>query len=275
MANETQAELWTETVGPLWVKGEERVNAMACEHGFAAIAAASVEPGERILDVGCGLGHTSFDLARRTGPSGSVVGLDISSLFVRIAQERADAASLENVSFVCDDAQTAELDDVDVVFSEFGVMFFEDAPAAFANLRRALRDGGRLAFSCWQGPMVNPWMMVPTMAASAVLGPPQFPAPGAPGPFSLADTDHVLSILRSAGFADVELASNEVTVHIKKDIADFAQNLGFSPLRLAYAEADAETRARAEAAVTEAMERFAVDDHLEVPSASWIVTARV
>src|SRR5262249_6517301 len=148
---------------------------------------------ERVLDVGCGTGQTSIELARRAGPGGAVTGIDISAPMLARARARAADAGARTVTFLDADAQTHRFDpaSLDVCFSRFGIMFFAAPDAAFANLRSALRPAGRLAFVCWQSMRDNPWMLVPLMAAAAHITLPPPPAPDAPGPFSFADADRV------------------------------------------------------------------------------------
>ncbi|TFG97014.1 MAG: class I SAM-dependent methyltransferase, partial [Myxococcales bacterium] len=131
--------------------------------GVAAMEQARPAPGESVLDIGCGCGQTSVQLKERVGPKGSVLGVDISTPMLERA--RARAAGLPNLRFTNADAQTHSFDErFDLAFSRFGVMFFADPVAAFANVHRALRPGGRVAVVCWQGIDRNPWLLVPLRA---------------------------------------------------------------------------------------------------------------
>src|SRR5262249_38336345 len=149
-----------------------------------------------VLDVGCGCGDSTVDLARRVAPDGTVVGMDISAVMLERARQTAREQGV-NARFEHADAQTHAFAPAsfDVLFSRFGVMFFADPTAAFANLRSALRPGGKLAFVCWQSLAENPWMLVPLGAAFQIIPPPPMPAPDAPGPFAFADQSRVRSIL--------------------------------------------------------------------------------
>jgi SAM-dependent methyltransferase len=273
MANEAQATFWTDTVGKTWIANEENVLAVGRSHGQAALDAARIEPGERVLDVGCGTGPMTRAIADLVGPTGSVVGLDISSVLVEEATRRA--AGRDNIAFVCADAQTVDLDPrFDVVYSQFGVMFFEDPTAAFANLRSALRPGGRLVFACWQGFFANAWMSVPTMGAMSVLqtAPPD---PNAPGPFTLEDPDRIRSLLTDAGFADIDVQAFEDVAVLHWDIEGIGRMFKLSPMREQYEQADEATRERVIAAVREAGAPYERGGAYHIPSASWTVTARV
>jgi ubiquinone/menaquinone biosynthesis C-methylase UbiE len=152
--------------------------------GAALIQRAFPGEGGRVLDVGCGAGATTLAMARRVGPAGLCLGVDISAPLVAAAEARAARDGAANARFLCADAQTAELaaGGFDVAMSRFGVMFFDDPDAAFANLRRALKRGGRLTCLAWRGPMENPMFSVPALAAMPYLPPAPPPDPNAPPP---------------------------------------------------------------------------------------------
>ncbi len=165
--NAEQIQYWNEQRGRAWVAQQELIEAQLAPLGRHAMDRAAIAAGERVLDVGCGCGQTTLELARRVGPRGSVLGADISSVMLGRARELAGAAGATNVRFEEADAQTHAFPPAgfDVLFSRFGVMFFADPRAAFANLRTALRPGARVAFVCWQALPLNPWMAVPLAAA--------------------------------------------------------------------------------------------------------------
>jgi len=156
--NAEQIVYWNETAGPKWVALQELLDAQIEPLGLAMMDLLDIATGEHVLDVGCGTGQTTVELGRRTGPSGRVTGVDVSSPMLTRARERAGASGSGNVTFIQADAQTHEFDmaTADVCFSRFGIMFFADPAAAFANLRAALGPGGRLGFVCWQAVQDNP-----------------------------------------------------------------------------------------------------------------------
>ncbi|HLG01741.1 MAG TPA: methyltransferase domain-containing protein, partial [Acidimicrobiia bacterium] len=192
MPNDEQAEYWDGPGGEHWVAEAYRYSRMTGPLGEVLVEAADPQPGERVLDVGCGMGATTLAAAERVLPGGSALGVDLSGPMLAVARERANRGGLTHVAFEQADAQVRPFDpgSFDLAISRFGVMFFDDPNAAFANLGRALRSGGRLEFVCWQGLFDNEWLAVPVAAALQHVPVPEMGEPGAPGPFSLADAGH-------------------------------------------------------------------------------------
>jgi SAM-dependent methyltransferase len=204
--NAAQIAYWNDNAGPTWVAMQDELDHELRELGLAAMAALAPREGERLVDIGCGCGATTLELARRVGAGGSVLGADISAPMLAVASERAAAAGLAQAHFVQADAQTHAFEPADGAFSRFGVMFFADPVAAFANIRRGLKAGGRVAFVCWRPLAENPWMTVPMGAIAPLLpAPPPMAPPGAPGPFAFADGDRLAGILKGAGFGEVSI----------------------------------------------------------------------
>jgi len=279
--NAEQIRYWNETAGPKWVEFQALVDAQIAHLGEHAMDRAGLAPGERVIDVGCGCGETTLALARRVAPAGQVLGVDLSAPMLARAAERARAAGLGDViRFENADAQTHRLPAgaFDVAYSRFGVMFFADPAAAFANLRTTLRPGGRLAFVCWQTLVQNRWLSTPLAAAAPHLTLPPPPAPGAPGPFSLADPDRVRSILGRAGFADVALepVCEPLTIGGGGDVEATVRFLleGVGPTSAALRDADPAVRERVGVAVREAIAPYVTPTGVRMDSAAWIVTAR-
>jgi SAM-dependent methyltransferase len=277
VANEDQRKYWNEQAGPTWVSQQERLDPQIRPHGARGLALLDARAGERVLDVGCGCGETSLELARRVGPSGRVLGADISGPMLDRARERATAAGLANLSFVQADAQTHGFEPAsfDALFSRFGVMFFEDPPAAFTNLAKALRSGGRVAFVCWQPIAANPWLGVP-MAALAPLLPPLPPLPeGAPGPFAFGDPARVEKILASAGFVEISLRGEHVPMGFPtvEEGARFLVEMG--PVGAALRQTgDAGLKERALSTLREVLRPHAPDGSPRLGSAIWLASAR-
>ena len=206
-SNTDQAEYWNTKAGPKWVRNQEPMDQRMMPLTVELLQRAGVEKGQRVLDVGCGGGATTVRLAERVGETGHVLGIDISQTMLQSARERcADYpwVQLENV-----DAQVHDFDGqaFDLLVSRFGVMFFADPYAAFANLRTALRPDGRLQFVCWAGIEHNPWFSLPLETATRHLGPMDPVAPRSPGPLAFSDPDYVKDILGKAGFRNIEVDS--------------------------------------------------------------------
>lgn len=279
MANEANAEgrdYW-DGRAPLWDRRAEAINEFSHQYGAAAMDALGVEPGQRIVDVGCGPGLTTIELARRVGDGGEVIGADISSAMAAAAARRADAAGLTNVSFIAADAQTDPLGvGFDRVYSRFGVMFFSDPFAAFRNLRESLRPGGRLACAVW-GPIgENPWMTHPTLAAAPVLGLElPTPQPDQPGPFSLAEPSRATALLDQAGFEDiaVEVVAGSRQIAEASAHDDLETLLEAGPTGDAFVAADEATRRAALEAVLAIIEPFREDGGWRLPGVAHVLTA--
>lgn len=204
---------WNDRSGSSWARQQQSTDAQLEPFGLAVMDLVAPAAGERVLDVGCGAGQTLLQLAERVGVTGRVVGVDVSEQLLARARERVAEAGLAQVELVLGDAATQRFEaPFDVVFSRFGVMFFEDAVAAFQNLRRALRAGGRLGFVCWQAMELNPAFLAP-LAAARRLAPdqpaPKLLDPGKSGPFYFADPALIERTLRAAGFAQLGIEPRE------------------------------------------------------------------
>lgn len=199
-----QTEIWDDLVGDAWVRHADVIDAHSQPFGAAAMDALGPLDGSTVLDVGCGTGSTTYELARRGAHA--VLGTDLSARMVTHARARAVEQHAGDVSFEVGDVLALAMPGhFDVVYSRSGVMFFDDPVAAFSHLRGVARTDGRLGFSCWAEPFRNPWMSLAVMASVPVLGPPHLPAPDEPGPFSLASPDRVRDVLGSAGWRDVTI----------------------------------------------------------------------
>ena len=275
MANETMIDMWNNQSGAGWVTGQERMDRQLEPIGRLAIDALVPATGERLLDIGCGTGATTLALADAVGRSGTALGLDISAPMLALARSRASDRS--NVQFMQADAQTYGFEPAsfDGVFSRFGVMFFDDPVGAFANIRRALKPKGRLAFVCWQSLDKNRWMGEWAAFVADLIPPPPPPPPDAPGPFAFGDPARVRSILEGAGWRDVKLTAHNLTVAFAQTVDEVlagVQEVG--PLVNALREAKADMRAAVLARIeTEARTRLA-SGGLTAPAAVWVVTGR-
>lgn len=279
--NAEQIRYWNETAGLKWVALHELIDAQIRDLGALAVERADVHPGENILDIGCGCGETTIDLAHRVAPYGKVTGIDISGPMLERARYSAGVRDIANVTFENGDAQTHPFPEGqhDLVFSRFGVMFFADSAAAFANLRRTLRPGGRLAFVCWQALQLNPWALVPLMAAAQHITLPPPPAADAPGPFAFADPDRVRKIVEDAGLIDVNLESTitKIVVGGSADMdtaVDFLMQMG--PTAAVLREAAPEVVPRVAEAIRNALvPYYSSGQGVRMDAAAWVVTGRV
>lgn len=279
--NTNQIADWNGQSGERWVANQARLDAMAAVFGQAAIEAAAPATGERVLDVGCGAGASSLALAARVGADGHVLGVDISEPL--IVRARALAPPDTPALFQVADASSAELPEgaFDLLFSRFGVMFFDDPTGAFAHMRRALRPGGRVAFVCWRGAAENDWVRLPMGALKGILSPSAPPGPEAPGPFSFGDRERVARILTAAGFTDIAIAPFNASVPFGEgetrdaaidDAVKMALEVG--PLSRALADQPDDIRVRASAAVRAVFADLSGERSVMIDGAVWIVTAR-
>ena len=274
MGNEEQARYWSE-VAPGWVEAEQRTELIGGAPGRLAMDRLDLRPGLRLLDIGCGTGGTTVELALRTSPGGTAVGLDIAPGMLARARERAKSAAVE---LLHGDAQQLDLgaSSFDAAFSRFGVMFFDDATKAFANVRRALRPGGRLAFVCWRGLDRNDWMRIPATAATSVLGAPlSVPHGDGPGPFSLANPDRIRSVLGSAGFRDIDVSpQNDRLSFPVARVPEFAvDSTAHGAVREALRSADEATCSRVQAAIEAALVAEVDDGQVHLSRGFHVVTA--
>jgi SAM-dependent methyltransferase len=270
--NVAMTDFWN-TNGEVWARFQAQLDRQLAPLGEAAMRALALAPGDHILDIGCGCGDTTLALAASVGPTGMAIGVDVSVPMLDVARARAAEVTL-NVQFVEADVQAVEFAPpaFDAAFSRFGVMFFSDPPAAFANIRKAMKSGARLAFVCWRPFAENPWMRDPMVAAQPFLPPQASPDPLAPGPFAFADPDRVRTILTTAGFRDV--AINPFDTRIGGSTVDQTLALAFriGPLGAALRDRPDLTDSVA-GVVRSLLTRYDTPEGVMIPAAVWIVTA--
>lgn len=279
VAVKSAANDWNGKLGGKWAQHRAWLDSWLEPFGQAALRAAAPVKGEHVLDIGCGAGASTAELAEFVGTSGAVLGVDISQALITEAQALHSAPQL---GFRLADASRGDLDDVapvDLIFSRFGVMFFDEPLAAFARLRERLKPGGRLAFVCWQAEEGNDWAQLPLTAIKGIV--PTLPSrTGVPGPFAFGDADYVNGILNGAGFTNIQIKPFEQTIPFgrgatKTEAVDNALAMAFEvgPLSRALKDQPQDVRDRATDAVRAAFERRAGPTSVEIIGATWIVTA--
>jgi SAM-dependent methyltransferase len=256
-----------------WADVRELLELQLAPLGRRALEVLAPKSGESVLDIGCGGGTTALDLARAVAPDGTVVGVDLSAAVLAFAQR--EAGGHERVRFVQGDAQVYPFEPAsfDAAYSRFGVMFFTDPIAAFVNVRRSLLPSGRLAFVCWRALEENPLDILPLRAASAHLPPQPAHDPDAPGPFAFANPDRVRDTLKSAGFAEIEIAARDEQVGSGDLDAMLAVCTRVGALGKILRE-NPELRSAVLPEVRSALAAYDGPDGVKLNAATWVVTAR-
>jgi SAM-dependent methyltransferase len=272
--NAEQAEDWNGASGRYFVEQRERHERMRGRLTMRLLDAAQPHDGGNVLDIGCGCGDTTI-LAARATPSGHALGADLSRIQVAEARRLAAAAGVANARFEVVDAQSHRFQagTFDVVLSNFGVMFFDDPAAAFVNLRKALRRGGRLAFLCWRTSDENPFFNIGFAEAAVGLGLRKMP--GRNAAFSLADTGRVGALLSGAGFIGIEFTKADEPMLIGRDEDDVLEYERTSPsaseVLAGLSPAQAAELARQ---VRDRLVAYVSPDGVVMPGAAWLVTAQ-
>ncbi|WP_158895101.1 class I SAM-dependent methyltransferase [Amycolatopsis anabasis] len=272
-SNVEQLRAWDGDQGAYWAARADRFEEGVAAYHQHFFAAAAIGETATVLDIGCGSGRTTRDAARRAA-AGSALGVDLSSPMIELARRRAELEGVPNATFEQADAQVHPFPErgFDLVISRHGVMFFGDAPAAFANLARALRPGGRLVLLAWQPVARNEWMSAFRTALAAGRDLP-LPSPDAPGPVSLSDPGRVRELLTSAGFADVRLRGLNEPMYFGRDVEDACEFIS-GQLAGMIADVDDATRARALDNLRATMVEHQTDRGILYDSAAWLVEAR-
>jgi SAM-dependent methyltransferase len=276
IANTDQAAAWDGDEGDHWVSHQQRYEAMTGAFTARLLRAAEIGAADRVLDVGCGNGQTTR-LAAGQASRGLALGIDLSTAMLERARQDAADDGLSNVHFERGDAQVHPFPPqaFDVAVSRFGVMFFDDPVAAFTNIARALRPGGRLAFLCWQEALRNEYIAVPLGAALAHVPVPDVGAPEAPGPFSLADPTRIEEVLATAGFEGVTTVPVEAPMRLGDDADDAVGFLAGTGMAKALLEPAEPTMAQlALDAVRDALRPYEQPGGISLGGAAWLVTAR-
>lgn len=279
--NAEAIEAWNTVLFDKFQRFRPLVTAGLAIHGNVALDRLGLGPGARVLDVGCGFGDTTFEIARRVGPAGLAVGNDAAPRFIEDAERARAASRLSNIRFFVADVQEADLGGpYDFAFSRFGTMFLLSPVRAFTNVRKSLVPGGRIAFVCWRRREDNTWLHAAERCVREIIPEEDVihdqPTCG-PGPFSQAGADTVTDQLLAAGFTQITLERFDADICVGESLDDgleFAMALGPAGeiVRLA-GERGERKRPLVEAALREALSVFARPNGVYAPSSTWIVTA--
>jgi ubiquinone/menaquinone biosynthesis C-methylase UbiE len=273
-------DFWNEILVPKFTKYRHVLVGGLTHHSAKIFPSLEVREGDRVVDVGCGFGDTAIALAKRAGPSGSVLGIDCCGAFLEIARGDAAAAGVDNVEFVEADVQFYPFEgDFDFCFSRFGTQFFENPVAGLKSMRRALKPGGTMTMIVWRGIEDNPWL---GMAKEIVLR--YLPPPGddartcGPGPFSMAGQDMVTKQLEIAGYTGIAFERVDAPLMVGNSPDDAVGfQLALGPAGEVFREAGDEAekqRAEITAALTAELSKYQTDEGIVLPSSSWVITAR-
>ncbi len=274
--NADQAAYWNGPAGRRWLERQESLDIVLAPITQVLFDRAGVSEGERVIDIGCGCGATTTELARRVGPAGRVLGVDISGPMLARARERAPANL--PLEFVLADATVHPFapGGAGLLFSRFGVMFFAEPGLSFANMRAGLRPGARLAFACWREPRKNPWMILPLQEAYKHV--PRLPevGPDDPGPFAFAREERVQRILREAGFASIALEPVDLTLDVAAGRgldAAVSAALMVGPVSRALEDQPPEACEAVARSIRAALASVQKGDTVPLGASVWIVTA--
>ena len=275
--NIKQKQFWSGAGGDVWVDKQREMDIMLNPLGQKAIGQLILEENTKILDIGCGCGATTIEIAKMI-PKGHVTGLDISIPMLDRAEKFASEMSLSNIDFQVKDVQTEEISSnhYDIAFSRFGVMFFEDPYEAFKNINQSIKENGQLVFVCWQHPSLNPWQSLSLQVIKEYLDLPS-PPPKSPGPFAFEDKDYIEDILKGTDFKDVSIADNqeEIVMFSGKSIREACEDyLTINPVVTEMLKNSGnELKEEILEALIAKFSSFHNNDGLLFPSATWIVSA--
>jgi ubiquinone/menaquinone biosynthesis C-methylase UbiE len=276
--NEDMHEYWNADAGQTWAKMQARMDLALTPVTAALFDLARPQPGERVLDIGCGTGETTLALAAAVGDDGEALGLDISVPMLAVADARAEALDSLAEFREADAASVAGDADRDLILSRFGVMFFDDPAAAFANIRSHAAPGGRLCFACWRMPADNGWATMAMRAVADLLPPAPLADPLAPGPFAFADPERLEALLTSAGWTDITIHPHDFGMAVGQgddplsDAVDFSMRIG--PAARAIREGGPDVVAAARTALAQLYAPYVSDGEVALPAAIWLVSAR-
>jgi|TARA_B000000475_G_scaffold179862_1_gene144701 ubiquinone/menaquinone biosynthesis C-methylase UbiE len=276
--NIKQKQFWSGAGGDVWVDKQREMDIMLNPLGERVIQGLDLKEETKILDIGCGCGATTLEIAKIVN-QGEVIGVDISEPMLERATQTASDMALTNISYQVKDVQVDEMPNkyFDIAFSRFGVMFFEDPFEAFNNINHSLKDDGQLSFVCWQHASLNPWQSLSIQVIKEFLDLPA-PPPKSPGPFAFEDKSYIEEILNASGFRDIEIKDNQedIVMFSGKSIREACEDyLTINPVVTEMLKnSPSELREEILEALIGKFSNYHKDDGLLFPSATWIVTAK-
>jgi ubiquinone/menaquinone biosynthesis C-methylase UbiE len=273
-------DFWNEILVPKFVRWKHVLVDGLTHHSDAVFPKLTVKEGDRVVDVGCGFGDTAILLARRVGPTGSVLGIDCCERFLEFGRKDAAAEGVDNVEFLVADVQTYPFKpEFDFCFSRFGTQFFENPVFALRNMRTSLKPGGTVTMIVWRTIDDNPWLGLPKQIVMGFLPPPGEGARSCgPGPFSMADTEVVTKQLEIAGYTDIDFERIDAPLLVGRDPDEAVEfQLALGPAGEVYREAGAIAEERHDeiaAALKAELARYETPEGVVMQSSSWKVSAR-
>ena len=275
--NAKQKDFWSGKGGDYWVEKQSEMDIMLNPLGEKALAKLDLKSNSEVLDIGCGCGATTLEIAKKVS-EGTVTGLDISVPMLDKAESEAGIQGIANVDFRVVDVQVDQLasEKYDYVYSRFGVMFFDDPYEAFKNIFSSIKEGGELSFVCWQDPSLNPWQSLSVQVIRGYLDMPS-PPPRSPGPFAFHEKDYVKEILEKSGFSDISFDDNQedITMFSGKSLQEASEDyLAINPVVTEMLkDSPDDLKAEIVESLKEAFSEFHKGDGLVFPSATWVVSA--
>ena len=275
--NAKQKDFWSGKGGDYWVEKQSEMDIMLNPLGEKALAKLDLQSNYKVLDIGCGCGATTLEIAHIVS-EGAVTGLDISVPMLDKAKSEAKIQGIANVDFKVVDVQVEQLayEEYDSVYSRFGVMFFDDPFEAFKNIFSSVKVGGELSFVCWQDPSLNPWQSLSLQVIRGYLDMPS-PPPRSPGPFAFHEKDYVKEILEKSGFSNISFDDNQenITMFAGKSLEEASEDyLAINPVVTEMLkDSTDDLKSEIVESLKEAFSGFHRGDGLVFPSATWVVSA--
>ena len=278
-SNEEQKDYWTNSAGKLWVKDKVEKDNMLEPLGNYALSKFNIIEGMNVLDIGCGTGITTTQIAKKINNIGYVSGLDFSETMINEAIKYSEKLGIKNINFAVKDIQNEELKilEYDAAFSRFGVMFFSNPIMAFKNIYSALKKNGILTFICWQSQKENLWYNSGLEIVKKYIDVP-LPKENSPGPFAYADKSYIHNILTNSGYKDIEFYSYEKDIELFKGltlepaIREYIESTPiFKEKMLILGALDKE---KIFLEIKDIWEPYFKDKHLLFPSKTWVIKCK-